>query len=114
MSLAEQAALLSACFDGHEGRVGSKPAIVGARTADPSVLVSMGALPVPGLKLAEPRRLCAPCVLKKDELRNQMLADSTFLGSEDAAMLQLRCDCTHGMSQVGCRGRRRSRWTTLR
>lgn len=44
MSPVEQAALLSACFDGHEGAVGIRPDIIGARAADPSVLVSMGGL----------------------------------------------------------------------
>jgi hypothetical protein len=44
MTPVEQAALLSACFDGHEGTVGIEPAVVGARQADPSVLVSMGGL----------------------------------------------------------------------
>jgi hypothetical protein len=44
MTPVEQAALLSACFDGHEGTVGINKDIIGARKADPSVLVSMGGL----------------------------------------------------------------------
>ena len=42
---AEQAALLSTAYDGHEGTVGSgDKSIVGIRNADPSMIVSMGGL----------------------------------------------------------------------
>jgi hypothetical protein len=44
MSPVEQAALLSACYDGHEGTIGNRKDIVGIRTADPSMPVSMGGL----------------------------------------------------------------------
>jgi hypothetical protein len=43
MTPMEQAALLSAAFDGHEGTVGAG-AGVGVRNADPDMLVSMGGL----------------------------------------------------------------------
>ena len=44
MTPVEQAAQLSAAFDGHEGTVGIDKAIVGIRNADPHMLVSMGGL----------------------------------------------------------------------
>ena len=44
MTPVEQAALLSATWDGHEGRVGINPTMIGAKTADPSLKVSMGGL----------------------------------------------------------------------
>jgi hypothetical protein len=44
MTPAEQAAQLSACFDGHEGTVGITPGIVGVKAADPKMMVSMGGL----------------------------------------------------------------------
>ena len=37
MSPAEQAAVLSTCYDGHEGTVGTDKTIVGIRNADPSM-----------------------------------------------------------------------------
>ena len=50
MTPAEQAALSSACFDGHEGSLYSHSSfagtegalLLGVKTADPSMLVSMG------------------------------------------------------------------------